>query len=155
MPIQDYNIYTGDAYKGQESDASTPRVNGTGFAEAETGFGLSLQRGTAEGQVLVGHATGNVFAISLRELNHEAATRPSDGTTNYTINQSVSYMREGYVNLEVTGRAAVAGVKANVSDGIGEFTGGAAGAGETASLNVTWMEAGIVGDVIRARIDIV
>ena len=154
MPIQTYKIYTGDAYKGQESDASTPRVNGSGFAEAATGFGLALKRGTAEGQVLVGHDTGNVLGVSIREMNHEAALRPSDGSTEYVLNQSVSLMREGYINLEVTVRAAVAGVKANVVDATGEFTGGAAIAGETASLNVTWMEAGIVGAVVRARIDI-
>lgn len=154
MPIQNYNIYTGNAYAGQESDASTPRVMGTGFAEAATGFGLALKPGTAEDQVLVGHVAGNVFGISVREMNHEALNRPSDGSTVYPINQSVSIMREGYINVEVTIEAAVAGAKANIVDATGAISGGTAGVGETLSTNVTFMEAGVVGAVVRARIDI-
>jgi len=154
MPIQDYNIYTGNAYKGQESDASSPRVNGSGFAEAATGFGLALTRGTAEGQVLVGHDSGNVFGISIREMNHEAVNRPSDGETAYAINQSVSLMREGYINVLVNDHAAVAGAFAAVNDTTGEFVGGTADTGETQSTNVVFMEAGIAGSIVRARIDI-
>jgi len=154
MPIQNYNIYTGNAYKGQESDASSPRVNGTGVAEVAIGFGVALKRGTNEGQVDLGHTAGNVFGIAIREANHEAKFRPSTGKTEYPVTQSVSLMREGYINVEVTARAAVAGAFANVVDATGEFAGGAAGAGETASVNVQFMEAGQVGDIVRARIDV-
>lgn len=155
MPIQNYTIYTGDKYKGQESDASTPRVNGTGYAEAAIAFGIALKAGTAEDQVLPGHDTGNVLGIAIREANHEAKFRPSTGETEYPVTQSVSLMREGYINIEVTARAAVKGAFANVVDATGEFAGGAAGAGETASVNVRFMESGQVGDIVRARIDIV
>lgn len=154
MPIQNYNIYTGNKYKGQESDASTPRVNGTGFAEAATAFGVALKRGTAEGQVLVGHTAGNVFGIAIREANHEAKFRPSTGETEYPINESVSLMREGYINVEVTIEAAVAGAFANIVDATGEISGGTAVAGETLSTNVVFMESGVVGAIVRARIDI-
>lgn len=155
MPIQDYKIYTGNAYKGQISDASTPRVVISGKAEVEVGFGKSLLRGTNEGQVVPGHDTGNVYGIAIREANHEAKFRPSTGETVYPIGQSVSVMQEGFINVLVTLRAAVAGVKANIVDATGEFSGGVPAVGETASLNVTFMENGLVGDVVKARIDIV
>ena len=149
MPIQNYNIYTGDAYKGQISDASTPRVIGTLVASVATLFGVALASDAS-----LGHDTGNVFGVAVREANHEAKFRPSTGETEYPAGQSISVMREGYINLEVTGNPAVEGALANVNDTTGEFTGGAADAGETASTNVRWMESGVVGAVVRARIDI-
>ncbi len=152
--VRAHNDCKGYPRKGQESDASTPRVNGTGIAELATGFGLALKRGTDPREVAVGHVAGNVLGISLREANHEALTRPSDGTTEYAITQSVSMMREGYINVEVTVRAAVEGAFLNVVDLTGEFTGGTAVAGETLSVNVVAMEDGLVGEIIRARIDI-
>ena len=42
----------------------------------------------------------------------------------------------------------------NVVDLTGEFTGGTAVAGETLSVNVVAMEDGLVGEIIRERIDI-
>ena len=154
MPIQNYNIYTDKGFAGDRYD-SAPSVTQTGIVEAATlGFGLSVTNGTNVGQVLAGHDTGYVFGISMRELNHEAANRPSDGTTTYKITESVSIMREGFILVEVTGRAAVANVIMNVEDTTGAFTGGTAGVGETASTNVTALEAGQVGDIIKARIDI-
>jgi len=149
MPIQNYEIYTGNAYKGQISDASTPRVVGSVVAAVAVAFGVAVkQDGT------LGHDTGNVFAIATREANHEAKFRPSTGETEYPVGQTVSAFREGYINVEVTERAAVAGALANVVDATGEFAGGTAGVGETASTNVRFMESGSVGDVVRARIDI-
>lgn len=156
MPIQDYNIYTGKGYAGDLYD-SAPRVTQTGRVEAASlGFGLALTKGTADKDVVVGHDAGVVFAISMRELNHEAANRPSDGVTTYVEGESASILREGFILVEVTERAAVAGELANVVDATGAFAGGAAaGAGETASANVRFVESGQVGEVVKARIDIV
>jgi len=156
MPIQTYNIYTGKGYAGDLYD-SAPRVTQTGLVEDATlGFGLGVKVGTTgERSVVVGSSTGNVFAITMRELNHEADNRPSDGTTSYKNKDSASIMREGFILVKVTGNAAVAHAMANVNDTTGAFTGGAAGAGETATTNVTFLEAGLVGEVVKARIDIV
>lgn len=149
MPIQTYNIYTGNKYAGQESDASTPRVTGSVTAAVAVDFGLAIkQDGT------LGHSTGNVFGIALREMNHEATNRPSDGSTQYKATETISCFREGYINLEVTAEAATQGQKMIVNDTTGAFSGGTAGVGETATTNVTAMEDGQVGDVIRCRIDI-
>ena len=148
-PIQDYNIYTANAYKGQESDASTPRVIGSVAAAQATPFGVVVkQDGT------LGHTSGNAFGFALREANHEAKLRPSDGTTEYKDTETISVFREGYINVEVTIEAAVAGALANIVDATGEISGGTVAAGETESTNIRFMEAGIVGDIVRARIDI-
>jgi len=156
MPLQTYKLYTGNAYKGQMAYSSEHHVVVKGTLEDATlDFGVSLKRGVGAVGVAAGHETGNVYGVSLREINHEAATRPSDGTTFYNLKDSVSVMREGTINVLVTARAAVRGVKVNVVDVTGEFTGGAAGAGETQAVNMTFLEAGLVGDVVKARIDIV
>jgi hypothetical protein len=154
MPIQNYNIYTGKGYEGDLADLN-PKVTETGIVEAATlGYGLAVTGGTADDQVVVGHDTGYAYGISLRELNHEAANRPSDGTANYVQTEAASILREGYVYVNVTARAAVAGAKLNINDTTGAFTGGTAGVGETASTNVTAIESGQVGEIIKARIDI-
>lgn len=155
MPIQTYDIYTKKGYAGDLYD-SAPRVVQTGIVEEATlGYGLALTNGVGERGVVAGHSGGVVFAISQRELNHEAANRPSDGFTVYNQTESASIMREGFILVAVTVRAAVAHTALNVVDATGAFTGGAAIAGETASINVTALESGQVGDIIKARIDIV
>ena len=155
MPIQDYNIYTDKGYVGDTAD-SGPRVVVSGVVEDATlAFGVAVTPGTADAQVTVGHDTGMVYGISMRELNHEAANRPSDGTTMYKVTETASVMREGFIYIEVTERSVTAHAKLNVNDTTGKFTGGSAGVGETASTNVTAIESGVVGDVIKARIDIV
>lgn len=155
MPIQNFNIYTAKGYEGELVD-SGPRVVGTGIlTSASAGFGKAMTRDTSvERGVALGGAA-NVYAISQREYNHEASTRPSTGTDfNYLQTESVSLMREGYIYLLVTRQAVTAGAKFNVNDTTGAFVGGAAGVGETATLNVTAEEAGLVGEIVKARIDI-
>jgi hypothetical protein len=157
MPIQSYNLYHARGYAGDLFD-SAPRVIQTGLAEeAIVSFGVAVKIGsnTAENGVVAGHVAGNVYAFTQRELNHEATNRPSDGTTTYVLGDSVSLMREGFLLVEVTARAAVAFARANIDDTTGALTGGTAGAGETLSTNVTFLEAGQVGDIVKARIDIV
>lgn len=156
MPIQDFKLYHARGYAGDLFD-SAPRVIQTGLAEeAIVSFGVSVKPGTntEKNGVVAGHDSGNVFAITQRELNHEATNKPSDGLTTYVKDDSVSLMREGFLLVKVTGRACLANKLANVVDTTGEFAGGNAGAGETQSINVTFLEAGQVGDVVKARIDI-
>ena len=153
MTIQTFKMYTANGYEGELVD-SGPRVIQTGvLTSASVGFGKALARDiTVDRGVKLG-ASGNIFAISQREYNHEAQTRPSDGNDfNYLINESVSLIRDGYVRLLVTGAAAVAGTLAATDDATGAFVGGSAGAGQTQTTNVVWEETGIVGDIIKARI---
>tara|TARA_R100000541_G_scaffold21478_3_gene31432 strand:- start:7651 stop:8184 length:534 start_codon:yes stop_codon:yes gene_type:complete len=177
MPTQDFNLYTKNGYAGDLVD-SGPRVVQTGIlTDATLGFGKAMSRdasvanprgvkgGTAD------TADVKVFAISQREYNHEASTRPSDGSTSYLQTESVSIIRQGYLYIRLVGSTAVTdlSVPLNVvttassgitpgSDGkdivLGDFTAVSAGTGIKATSNVYPDELGGEGDVIKVRIDI-
>ena len=157
MPIQNYNLYTDNAYRGQLAYASEPRTIVSGSLENATAeFGVALKMGAADGDVALGHDGGNVFGIALREANHEAAFRPSDGTTFYKKTETVSVLRQGTVNVLLSGAGASAkGSVLNVDDVTGEFTADPVAAGITASYNVIALETATAGSIIKARIDIV
>lgn len=157
MPIQDFNIYTAKGYAGELVD-SGPRTVQTGVLTGATplGFGLAITRdsATVEKGVSVGSVGGKVFAISQREYNHEASTRPAKSGTDawkYQPTESVSIIRQGYLYIEVVDIAAVAGtVLAVNADGTWEGTDAGSG---VATVNVTAEESGL--GLIKARIDIV
>lgn len=155
MPIQDFNIYTQNGYAGDLVD-SGPRVVQTGILEsASVGFGKAVKRGTTAKQVLVGGAA-SVFAISQREYNREAGSRPTDGTDfNYLVTESVSLIRQGYLYIKLTGAVAIsAGEVLHVDTVTGEFSKTAVAGNVVATTNVVADEDGIAGDVIKVRIDI-
>ncbi len=167
MPIQNFNIYTANGYAGDLVD-SAPRVIQTGIlvpnatAVADAGFGLAMLRqvtGTLiERGVELGGAA-NVFAISQREYNHEAGTRPAKkdvaGTWAYHEGESVSLIREGYLYVKLEGATAiVAGAALHVDTVTGEFSKSTVAGDVVACTNVFAEEAGVAGDVIKVRIDI-
>ena len=157
MPIQDFNIYTSNGYAGDLVD-SGPRVIQTGvLTTANVGFGVAMQRdASVERGAQLGSVDGNVYAISQREYNHEAATRPSDGTTEYKVGESVSLIRQGYLYIKLGGATAIAaGEVLHVDTTTGEFSKTAVAGNIVACTNVVADEAGVAGDVIKVRIDIV
>ncbi len=161
MTIQDFNIYTANGYEGDLVD-SGPRVVQTGIlVGGPVGFGKAVQRnGTVDRGIGIGTLGANIYAITQREYNHEAGTRPSTGNdTVYLETESVSLIRQGFLYVKITDHAAVAGEALVVDQTTGLFVGGEAGsgvvAGESIASNVFAEEAGIAGDVIKVRIDIV
>ena len=168
MPIQDFKIYTANGYAGDLVD-SAPRVVQTGTLVAnatgavEAGFGLAMLRqvtGTILDKGVELGATAKVFAISQREYNHEAGTRPAKkgvaGTWTYRLGESVSLIREGYLYIQLEGSVAIkAGEALHVDKVTGVFSKGAVAANVIATTNVFAEEAGVAGDVIKVRIDIV
>ena len=147
------SLYTKNAFRGQQSYVSEAHTAVFGnLVDVEADFGVALkddpalERGVSKGI----DANGNVWGIAMREVNHEAKFRPSTGETFYKEKQSVSVFRQGTINIEVTADPIARGQLVFV-DANGEFS----GATGTATINVTALEAGIVGDVIKARIDIV
>ena len=155
MPIQDFDIYTKNGYAGDLVD-SGPRVVQSGVVEtpAGIGFGLGVKRGTANKQVLLG-GEASIFAISQREYNQEADTRPSDGSTSYKVTNSISLIRQGYLYVELSGAAGVSdGDKIRVDTVTGKFTMDAVAGNVIQTTNVTSDEDGVAGDIIKIRIDI-
>jgi membrane carboxypeptidase/penicillin-binding protein len=155
MPVQSFNLYTGKGYAGQEAITNTSNTVITGRAEEDIAFGVALARGVESDKgVKLGNAAGSAFAIALREVNHEADTRPSDGSTSYKEGDSVSIIREGYVYVQLENRAAVAGSFVGINDTTGAIEGDDDSAGVTLSTNVRAEESGQPGDVIKVRIDV-
>ena len=167
MTIQNFNIYITNGYEGDLVD-SGPRVIQTGvLTSASAGFGkamkrnASVERGVALGTDEIGtSSTTKVYALSQREYNHESSTRPSDGvSTKYLITESVSLIRQGYLYIKLVDHAATAGEALVFVEATGECAGGAVAAGtvagESVALNVFADEAGVAGDVIKCRIDII
>ena len=155
MTIQVFKMYTGNAYEGQLAYASEPRTVVSGTNEsAKIPFGKAVKFGAKEGGVALGGAA-NVYGIALRELNMEATNRPSDGETDYAKGFTVSVFRQGTINVLVTKAAAVRGALANVNTTTGAIEGGAVAGGAVASKNVSFLESGAIGDIVKARIDIV
>tara|TARA_R110000744_G_scaffold8298_1_gene27770 strand:- start:125 stop:601 length:477 start_codon:yes stop_codon:yes gene_type:complete len=158
MTIQNFEIYTAKGYAGDLVD-SGPRVVQTGvLTSASAGFGKAMSRDAAtvaKGVALGGAAS--VFAISQREYNHEAGTRPSTGAdTFYYETESVSLIRQGYVYVELAGSVAVnAGEVLHVDSVTGVFSKEAVAGNIVATTNVTADEAGLAGSIIKVRLDIV
>ena len=177
MPTQDFNLYTKNGYAGDLVD-SGPRVVQTGIlTDATLGFGKALSRDASVDNprgVKGGpgdSANVKVFAISQREYNHEASTRPSDGSTSYLLSESVSIIRQGYLYVRLVGQTAVTDLSVPlnvVTTGahaitpgagqpavvLGDFTATAVATGIRASANVYPDELGGEGDIIKCRIDI-
>ena len=159
MTIQDFRIYTRNGYAGDLVD-SGPKVSQTGILNTgKAGFGLAMSRDTSiERGCSLGTASTTIYAISMREYNHEADTRPAkDGDWYYLEGGSVSLLRQGYLYITLTGTTAVtAGDLLNVVAATGEFTADAAnGSTILACDNVTADLSSPAGEVIKARIDII
>lgn len=158
MTIQTFDIYTANGYEGDLVD-SGPRVVQTGvLTSAEAGFGKALKRdaATVERGVALGSVAGNVYAISQREYNHEAGTRPSTGNdTKYYETESVSIIRQGYLYIKLTGSVAIAaGDAVHVDTVTGLFSKDTVAGNVVACTNVFAEEAALVGEVFKVRIDI-
>ena len=167
MPIQTFNIYTGRGYAGELVD-SGPRVVQSGvLTSTSAGFGLAMSRDATIERGVKLSDTGtagtpvNIYAISQREYNHEAATRPSDGTTLYNETETVSLIRQGYLYLEldVANNALTAGDTLNFTTATGRFTSDTAATTVTVeTLNITVDETIVVSGtpvLAKCRIDIV
>jgi len=156
MTTQAFNLYTANGYAGDLVD-SGPRVIQTGILTSATaGFGKAMKRDTSiERGVALGGAA-SVYAISQREYNHEASTRPSPGDdTVYKVSESVSLIRQGYLYVKLDGAVAVAaGDLLHVDTATGLFVKTAVGGTVVATTNVVADEAAIAGEVFKVRIDI-
>lgn len=158
MTIQTFDLYTANGYEGDLVD-SGPRVVQTGvLTSASAGFGKAIKRdASVDRGCALGSVAGAVYAISQREYNHEAGTRPSTGNdTKYLVTESVSLIRQGYLYIKLTGAVAItAGAALHVDTVTGLFSKDTVAGNVVACTNVFAEEAGIVGDVIKVRIDIV
>ena len=156
MTIQSFDLYTANGYAGDLVD-SAPAVKQTGvLTSASVGFGKAVSRDTSIDRGVSVGGTAQVFAITAREYNHEAGTRPSAGNDTYYLqSESVSLIREGYLYVLLGGAVAVTiGDVLHVDGVTGVFSKDAVAGDIVATTNVVAEESGLAGDVIKVRIDI-
>lgn len=157
MTIQAFELYTANGYAGDLVD-SGPRVIQTGvLTDASAGFGKAMSRDVSIERGIALGGAAKVFAISQREYNHEAGTRPSTGNdTVYLESESVSLIRQGYLYIKLDGAVAIsAGDVLHVDTVTGEFSKEAVAGNIVATVNVVADEDALAGEVFKARIDIV
>lgn len=157
MPIvQPYNINTGDAYEGMVYGLRTAMtirtVEDARSAEnkaCEAGKAVTAVANTVRGVEGLGGAAstaGNTcYGIIVRQINHEAAARPSlDGKMAYQKGDLLGLLEEGEVMVKL-------GATIKRDEAIGMETNGKWGK-TGAYANVIALKGGNDGDIVPARI---
>lgn len=157
MPItQDYNINTGNAYEGMVyglrtamdirtvEDARLTDANATKAGKAAKAVADTVRGVEFAGATVAGHSC---YGIIVRQINHEAATRPSNGEMAYVKGDLLGLLTDGAIMVKLKSavkRDALVGMEAD-------------GTWSTAAAfsNVKALQAGAAGDVVPVRIFIV
>lgn len=152
MPVQDFNINTGFAYAGDQYGLATTNSQRLTYntEAAMSEFGLAVQPGAAAKTIKVGHDTGRVLGIVMRQNVLESKTRPGDGTINIPVGQPMGVMLEGAINVKL----ATAITDENVGVSITGHFGGVA-SGYTKAVNVVALKyPANAGDVVPVLINL-
>lgn len=146
MPKQDWSINTKEAYAGEQYGLATTNSQRLTFSTdaAMTHFGLAVQQGVADNTIKVGHNAGEVLGITMRQLNLEAATRPSDGTVAIPKGWPLGVMLEGPIMVKLV--TAITDANIGIS-ATGEFGGVASGYTQATNVRALRFPAA-AGDVI-------
>lgn len=141
MPVQAYNINTRDAVEGQLYGLQQTRADiQTGFAEDAdgVGFGKAVQYGAGERGYKKGSAVAHIAGITIRQIDREAAKRPSDGTVVFRKGDTLPVCSDGRVVVKVADAGqAVHGAKVFVHKVDGTFA-IATSADHIEASNVVW-----------------
>ena len=141
MPVQDYKINTRDAVEGQLYGLQQTRADiQTGFAEDANGvgFGKAVQYGVGERGYKKGSAVAHIAGITIRQIDREAAKRPSDGTIVFRKGDTLPVCSDGRVVVKVTDAGkAVHGAKVFVHKVDGTFA-IATSVNHVEASNVVW-----------------
>lgn len=123
MPKQDYVINTRNEVNGTLYGISyTNSERLSARAHSAIGFGKAVKPTAAKSRNvdLGASADGSIYGISLRTIGREMSTYPGDGNITYKVNDEIAFVREGTMNITVTGSVACAmggSVYANVNTG--------------------------------------
>lgn len=152
MPVQDFNINIGYGYAGEQYGMAT--TNSTRLTynldAAQDQYGLAVQQGVASNTIKVGHDTGVVLGITMRENKLESKTRPGDGTIGIPKGYPIGVMLEGTILVKLV--TAITDANIGVS-ATGTF--GGVAAGYTKAVNITALKfPAAAGDVIPVLINL-
>lgn len=151
MPKQDWNINTAPAAAGDVYGlAFTNSQRLTYMTEAVmTAFGVAVVPGAKARTIKAGHVSGNILGVTMRQNVLEANTRPSDGTVRIPVNQPLSVMLSGPINVML--QTAITDENVGVS-AVGLF--GGVGGDYTKAVNAKALKyPAAAGDVIPVMID--
>lgn len=150
MPKQDWSINTGNAYAGEVYGlAFTNSQRLTYSTDAEmTKYGLAVQQGAASNTIKVGHDTGAILGITMRETKLESKTRPGDGTILIPKGQPLAVMLDGPIMVKLVTGITDANIGISAT---GEF--GGVASGYTKAVNVKPLKyPAAAGDVIPVMV---
>lgn len=153
MPKQDFTINTGNAYAGEQYGLATTNSQRLTYSTdaVMTEYGLAVQQGVAHNTIKVGHDSGQVLGVTMRQNNLEAATRPSDGTIGIPKGWPLGVMLEGPIMVKLV--TAITDANVGVS-ATGHF--GGVASGYTKATNIVALKfPASAGDVIPVMINVV
>lgn len=151
-PIQDWNINTGTAYAGEQYGLATTNSQRLTYnTEATmTEYGLAVKLGAKANTIVVGHDSGEILGVTMREIKLEQAKRPGDGTIGIPVGQPLGVMLEGPINVKL--KTAITDKNVGISAD-GHF--GGVATGYTKATNVVALEyPAAAGDVIPVMINL-
>ena len=154
MPKQDWNINTGEAYAGEQYGLATTNSQRLTYSTevAMSHYGLAVQQGAKYNTCKLGHASGQILGVVMRQNILESKTRPGDGTINIPVGQPLGIMLEGPIMVKLV--TAITDSKVGVSDA-GEFGGVAPGTYTECTNAVALKYPANAGDVIPIMINVI
>lgn len=160
MPVQDWNINTGNAYAGEQYGLATTNSQRLTFsiedAAGQSHYGLAQAPGAKDntcklGTVKVGELN-YILGVSMREIKLESRTRPGDGTILIQKGYPIGVMLSGPIMVKLA--APIAADKVIHVDAKGQF-GGATLADSVEVANVVPLRfPATTGDVIPVMINV-
>jgi hypothetical protein len=143
-----YNRLIDPRIHGSLNDLNNTDVT-SGAAEAAIAVGVAVKRGSAEGQVLTADGTTGYIGVAVRDLHREGVI--NTGSLDYLVNENVSVLRAGYINLTCPS-GCTAGDTVKFVNASGIIDSGAAAAGETQIDEATWETTTAAGQVGIVRL---
>jgi len=152
MPLQEWNINTGNAYAGEQYGMATTNSQRLTFnlEVAQDQYGLAVQKGAKSNTIKSGSDAGHVLGVTMRENKLESKTRPGDGTIGIPVGYPIGVMLEGAIMVKL----ATAITDENVGVAPTGLFGGVAGAYVKATNVVALKYPAAAGDVIPVLINL-
>lgn len=142
-----YSTNHAEGFKGQIADENDAVVM-SGLAEGDIPVGIAVVRGTVNTRgVAVPAATGIFRGVVVRNLHQ--LEDASSGVLEVQDGNEVPLLTRGTIFVELDGTVTV-DMAVTFADVGGLF--GPAGAGHTAIVGATFLDAGISGEIVRIRI---
>lgn len=152
MPEQTFSINIGYGYAGDQYGLATTNSQRLTYSldAAQDQYGLAVQQGAKSNTIKVGHDTGVVLGVTMRENKLESKTRPGDGTIGIPAGYPIGVMLEGAILVKLV--TAITDANIGVS-ATGAF--GGVGDGYTKALNIVALKyPAAAGDVVPVLINL-